>query len=118
VSDAVPRAHGSIIVRCTDTGEEYALEGVGGTPRVNQAPGEGPHQVEIRGPTNMLRAVIEGRQEASRALAAGGITLILKPLSKEVARVSSLPSPGMPGSNRMHGRLRIIRMTSKPLIVA
>lgn len=60
-------------MRCTDTGEEYALEGVGGTPRVNQAPGEGPHQIEIRGPTNMLRAVIEGRQEASRALAAGGI---------------------------------------------
>jgi SCP-2 sterol transfer family len=73
VSTAVPRAHGSIVVRCTDTGEAYALEGVGGTPRVNKAPGEGPHQVEVRGPAAVLRAIMEGRQEASRALAAGGI---------------------------------------------
>jgi hypothetical protein len=73
VSDAVPRTHGSIVVRCTDTGEAYALEGVGGTARVTSAPGEGPHQIEVRGPAAVLRAIMEGRQEPSRALAAGGI---------------------------------------------
>lgn len=73
VSNAVPRAHGSIVVRCTDTGEEYALEGVGGTPRVNRGRGAGPHQVEVRGPAALLKAIAEGRQEPVRALVAGGI---------------------------------------------
>jgi SCP-2 sterol transfer family len=73
VSNAVPRAHGSILVHCTDTDEQFALEGMGGTPRVNRGRGDGPHQVEVRGPAAVLRAVAEGRQEPARALAAGGI---------------------------------------------
>jgi len=66
-------AHGSILVHCTDTDEQFALEGMGGTPRVNRGRGDGPHQVEVRGPAAVLRAVAEGRQEPARALAAGGI---------------------------------------------
>ncbi len=73
VSAAVPRAHGSIVIRCTDTGEAYALEGVGGDARVSRGPAEGLHQVEVRGPAAVLHAIMEGRQEPSRALAAGGI---------------------------------------------
>lgn len=73
VSNAVPRAHGSIVVHCTDTGEEFALEGMGSAPRVNRGRGNGPHQVEVRGPAAVLRAIAEGRQEPARALAAGGI---------------------------------------------
>lgn len=73
VSNAVPRAHGSIVVHCTDTGEEFALEAIGSTPRVNRGRGAGPHQVEVRGPADVLKAIAEGRQEPARALAAGGI---------------------------------------------
>jgi hypothetical protein len=73
VSNAIPRAHGSIVVHCTDTGEEFALEAIGSTPRVNRGRGAGPHQVEVRGPADVLRAIAEGRQEPARALAAGGI---------------------------------------------
>ena len=73
VSKAVPRAHGSIVVHCTDTGEEFALEGMGSAPRVNRGRGTGPQQVEVRGPAAVLRAVAEGRQEPARALVAGGI---------------------------------------------
>jgi SCP-2 sterol transfer family protein len=73
VSKAVPRAHGSIVVHCTDTGEEFALEGMGSAPRVSRGRGNGPHQVEVRGPAAVLRAVAEGRHEPARALAAGGI---------------------------------------------
>lgn len=73
VSDAVPKAQGTIVLRCSDTGAEFALEGLGSRPRVTSRRGEGAHQVEITGPEAILRAVIEGRQEASRALVAGGI---------------------------------------------
>jgi SCP-2 sterol transfer family len=73
VSSAAPRAHGSIVVHCTDTGEDFALEGTGTMARVNRGRGEGPHQVEVRGPAAVLRAIAEGRQEPARALAAGGI---------------------------------------------
>jgi hypothetical protein len=73
VSDAVPRAHGSIFVHCTDTGEEFALEGIGSAARVNRGRGDTPHQVEVRGPAAVLQAIAEGRQEPARALAAGGI---------------------------------------------
>ena len=73
VSSAVPRAHGSIVVHCTDTGEEFALEGMGSAPRVNRGRGNAPHQVEVRGPAAVLRAIAEGRQEPARALVAGGI---------------------------------------------
>jgi len=73
VSDAVPKAQGTIAVRCSDTGAEFALEGIGSRPRVTRTRGDGPHQVEITGPEAVLRTVMEGRQEASRALAAGGI---------------------------------------------
>src|SRR5262249_15724982 len=73
VSNAGPRGPGSIVVHCTDTGEEFALEGMGGAPRVNRGRGNGPPQVEVRGPAAVLRAVAEGRQEPVRALVAGGI---------------------------------------------
>ena len=73
VSDAVPKAQGTIVLRCSDTGAEFVLEGIGSRPRVTKRRGEGRHQVEITVPESILRAVIEGRQEASRALVAGGI---------------------------------------------
>jgi hypothetical protein len=73
VSSAIPRAQGSIVVHCTDTGEDFALDGMGSTPRVNRGRGDGPHQVEVRGPAAVLQAIAEGRQEPTRALAAGGI---------------------------------------------
>lgn len=73
VSNVVPRSHGSILVHCTDTGEEFALEGMGSEARVSRGQGDTPHQVEVRGPAAVLQAVAEGRQDPARALAAGGI---------------------------------------------
>jgi hypothetical protein len=64
---------GSILLHFTDSGEEYWVEGTGREARVTKAAPIKPSLVEVRGPSTVLRAIMEGKKEASRAFIAGGI---------------------------------------------
>jgi hypothetical protein len=66
---------GGILLQCTDSGEEYCVQGSGTGTRITRGAGAGsaPVLVRIAGPTRVLAAVMAGQKEASRAFAAGGL---------------------------------------------
>ena len=73
VSERVPRDRGSIMVRSTDTDDQFSVEGIGARPRVTRGPTATDPAVMVSGPSAVLRAVLDGELEASRAFAAGEI---------------------------------------------
>lgn len=73
VSAAAPKRRGSIVVQFTDTGAERGLEGAGQSARLLEAGAESPPIVRISGPASVIKQIIEGKKEASRAFLAGGI---------------------------------------------
>ena len=66
---------GAILLRCTDSGEEYSVEGSGKRAQVTGGAGVSgaPVLVRIAGPSAVLAAVMAGKQEASSAFIAGGL---------------------------------------------
>jgi len=87
LSDGIRVKRGGILLRCTDSGEEYYVQGSGNDARVTSgAAGDStPVLVRIAGPTSVLAAVMSGQKEASRAFAAGGLKV-----SGDVAYLESL----------------------------
>lgn len=73
VSEQSPPAKGSILVRTTDTHEEFSIEGLGPRSRVSRSAGRGQAVVEVRSPSSLLQAILNGEIEASRAFARGQI---------------------------------------------
>jgi putative sterol carrier protein len=73
VSERMPRGGGSIMVRCTDTDDQYSVEGIGSRPRVTQGTAATDPVVMVSGPSAVLRSVLDGEVEASRAFASGEI---------------------------------------------
>lgn len=75
LSGSAPKKRGSILLSLTDSGEEYVLEGAHREAVVTRgaASAAAPPLVRITGPSNVLRAVMDGKKEASRAFIAGGI---------------------------------------------
>jgi putative sterol carrier protein len=64
---------GSILIRFTDTGEEYSIAMTSREARMtNSAPPAVP-LVEVSGPSRVLLAIMDGTQEPRRAFMAGGI---------------------------------------------
>src|SRR5690349_14794106 len=64
---------GGIVLRFTDSGEECCIESTEHGIRVTKQPARLPATVQISGPANVLKAIIDGKKEASRAFVAGGI---------------------------------------------
>jgi hypothetical protein len=73
LSDSAQLKPGSILIRFTDSGEEYSIEMTGREVRMTRgAPATAP-LVEVAGSSTVLKAIMDGRKEASRAFQAGGI---------------------------------------------
>jgi putative sterol carrier protein len=73
LSDSAHLKHGSILIRFTDSGDEYSIETTGREARmIRAAPATAP-LVEVAGSSRALKAIMDGRKEASRAFLAGGI---------------------------------------------
>jgi putative sterol carrier protein len=73
LTELTQRKSGSVLVRLTDSGEEYAIEMIGGQARLTrEAPATSP-LVEVSGSSTVLKAIIDGEKEARRAYIAGGI---------------------------------------------
>lgn len=73
VTDKAPRAEGSILLRATDTDEEFSVQGVGPRSKVSRGAGKGEPAVQVRGPSSVLQSILDGEIEASRAFAHGEI---------------------------------------------
>jgi len=87
LSSEVRVKRGGIVVHCTDSGEEYCVQGSGADARVTSGTlgSSTPVLVRIAGPTSVLAAIIAGQKEASRAFAAGGLNV-----SGDIAYLESL----------------------------
>jgi putative sterol carrier protein len=73
LSDSAQLKPGSILIRFTDSGEEYSIETTGREARmIRAAPATAP-LVEVSGSSTVLKAIMDGRKEAARAFLAGGI---------------------------------------------
>ena len=66
---------GAIHLRCTDTNEEYILDGTGKHAKMTAGSGIGgaPVLVRVAGPSGVLASIMTGQKEASRAFIAGGL---------------------------------------------
>ena len=66
---------GAILVRCTDSEEEYVLDRSGKDAKVSKgASASGvPVLVRVAGPSGVLASIMSGQKEASRAFIAGGL---------------------------------------------
>jgi putative sterol carrier protein len=73
VSGSAPSRRGSILLHFTDSGEDYCVEGSGRQARVTSAAGAAPVLVRIAGPSSVLKAIMAGEKEASKAFVAGGL---------------------------------------------
>ena len=73
LSNAVPKRRGSILLQFTDLNEECCVEATGPGARVMKGAGAAPVLVRIAGPSSVLKAIMDGKKEASRAFVAGGI---------------------------------------------
>ena len=69
LSANAPRKRGSIVVHATDLGTEITLEG----NRIAERGSAAPPLVRISAPSSVIKAVMSGQKEASRAFVAGGI---------------------------------------------
>ena len=67
VSNSTPSGRGSILLRFTDSGEEYCVEGTGRQAPVTSAAGAAPVLVRIAGPSSVLQAIMAGRRTARRS---------------------------------------------------
>jgi putative sterol carrier protein len=65
--------HGTILLRFTDSGEECCVEGTGREARVTRAAPATPPLVQVSGTSATLKAIMDGKREAAKAFAAGGI---------------------------------------------
>jgi putative sterol carrier protein len=89
LSDSAQLKPGSILIRFTDSGEEYSMEMTAREVRtIRAAPATAP-LVEVSGSSTVLKAIMDGRKEASRAFLAGGIRVqgdlpYLEALLKEI----------------------------------
>ena len=73
LSESAQLKHGSILIHFTDSGEEFSIETTGREARmIRAAPNTAP-LVEVSGSSTVLKAIMDGRKEASRAFLAGGI---------------------------------------------
>ena len=89
LSDSTQLKPGSILIRFTDSGEENSIEMTGREARVIRAAPATAPLVEVSGPSKVLKAIMDGRKEASRAFLAGGIRVqgdvpYLEALLKEI----------------------------------
>ncbi|HVL22818.1 MAG TPA: SCP2 sterol-binding domain-containing protein [Thermomicrobiales bacterium] len=73
VSATAPRAEGSIVVRSTDSDDEFSIDRMGPRGKVTRGAQESQPVVTVRGPSKVLQAVLSGEMEASRAFASGQI---------------------------------------------
>jgi len=73
LTGAVPLKQGTVLIRLTDSGEELSVEGMGRELRMAAAASPGTPLVEISGPSSVIKAIIDGKKEASRAFIAGGL---------------------------------------------
>ena len=73
LSDSAQLKPGSILIRFTDSGEEYSMEMREREARMARGVPATAPLVEVHGPSTVLKAIMDGRKEASRAFLAGGI---------------------------------------------
>lgn len=73
VSEKAPKSAGPIVLRASDTDEEFSVQGIGPRAKVSKgAPADEP-AVTVRGPASVLQSILDGEMEASRAFAHGEI---------------------------------------------
>jgi hypothetical protein len=84
-SDKVPRSPGCAVVFCTDTDDAFSVEGLGPHIKVINTKGqyEGQPAVTVRGPSPVLRAVLDREMDASRGFPSGEIRVRF-PLPRQV----------------------------------
>lgn len=73
LSSSAPKKRGSIHLNLTDSGEDYYLEGLEREALVSRGAAAAPPLVRISAPSSVVKAIMDGKKEASRAFAAGGI---------------------------------------------
>jgi len=73
VSESVPKSSGAILVRCSDTNEEFSLEDLGHAPKVRKAMGSLPSAVQVIGPASRIKDILDGKLDPASAVAKGGI---------------------------------------------
>ena len=73
LSSAAPKKRGSILLSLTDSGDDIYLDGIERKASVSRGAGAAPPVVRIAGPSSVLKAIMDGKKEASRAFVAGGI---------------------------------------------
>jgi hypothetical protein len=73
VSDSVPRSDGGILVRCSDTEEEFSVESLGYSPKVSKLKSSRPPVVQVVGPASRIKEVLDGKLGPGQAIAKGGI---------------------------------------------
>jgi putative sterol carrier protein len=89
LSDSAQLKPGSILIRFTDSGEEYSIEAMGREARmIREAPATAP-LVEVSGNSTVLKEIMDGTKEASSAFLDGGIRVqgdvqYLEALLKEI----------------------------------
>jgi len=64
---------GSILIRFTDSGEEYSIAMTNREARMASGAAPASPLVEVSGPSRVLLAIMNGTQEPRRAFMAGGI---------------------------------------------
>jgi hypothetical protein len=65
--------HGAILIRFTDSGDDYSIETREREPRLTRAAPATPPLVEISGSSIVLKEIIDGRKDPGRAFMDGGI---------------------------------------------
>jgi putative sterol carrier protein len=73
VSDKAPKSAGPIVLRASDTDEEFSVQGIGPRAKVSKGAPAGEPAVTVRGPASVLQSILDGEMEASRAFARGEI---------------------------------------------
>jgi putative sterol carrier protein len=73
LSNSAPKKRGSLYLHFTDSGQECCLGGTDREFTVSQATDAEPPLVRIAGPSSVLKAIMDGKKEASRAFMAGNI---------------------------------------------
>lgn len=73
VSDKAPKSAGPIVLRASDTDEEFSVQGIGPRAKVSKGAPAAEPAVIVRGPTSILQSILNGETEASRAFAHGEI---------------------------------------------
>jgi hypothetical protein len=111
LSDSAQLKPGSILIRFTDSGEEYSIEITGREARmIRAAPATAP-LVEISGPSTVLKAIMDGSEEARHAFFAGSVLVQGDvPYFESLLEDIGLLQPGLvpPPSTRTRGLIQRI----------